>query len=34
MLTSTALMCIVDLTSVVDLLCVCWNVMYAEVLMP
>ena len=31
---STALMCIVDLTSIVDLICVCWNVTYAEELLP
>ena len=30
MLSSTALVCIVDLTSIVDLICVCWNVTYAE----
>ena len=27
---STALVHIVDLTSIVDLICVCWNVTYAE----
>ena len=31
---STALVCIVDLTSIVDLICVCWNVTYAEELLP
>ena len=30
MLSSTALVCIVYLTSIVDLICVCWNVTYAE----
>ena len=34
MLSSTALVCIVDLTSIVDLICVCWNVTYAEELLP
>ena len=33
MLSSTALLCIVDLTSIVDLICVCWNVSYAEELL-
>ena len=31
---STALVCIVDLTSIVDLICVCRNVTYAEGLLP
>ena len=31
---ATALVCIVDLTSIVDLIYVCWNVTYAEELMP
>ena len=30
MLSSTALVCIVDLTSIVGLIRVCWNVTYAE----
>ena len=34
MLSSTALVCIVDLTSIVDLMCVGWNVTYAEELLP
>ena len=34
MLSSTALVCIVDLTSIVDLICVCWDVTYAEELLP
>ena len=34
MLSSTALVCIVDLTSIVDLICVCWNVTYVEELLP
>ena len=34
MLSSTALVCIVDLTSIVVLVCVCWNVRYAEELLP
>ena len=34
MLSSTALVCIVDLASIVDLICVCWNVTYAEELLP
>ena len=34
MLSSTALVCIVDPTSIVDLICVCWNVTYAEELLP
>ena len=33
MLSSTALVCIVDLTSIVDLICVCWNVTYEEELL-
>ena len=33
MLSSTALVCIVDLTSIVDLMCVCWDVTYAEELL-
>ena len=28
------LLCIVDLTSIVDLMCVGWNVTYAEELLP
>ena len=34
MLISTALVCIVDLTSIVDFICVCWNVTHAEELLP
>ena len=34
MLSSTAPVCIVDLTSILDLICVCWNVTYAEELLP
>ena len=34
MLSSTALVCIVDLTSIVDLIYVRWNVTYAEQLLP
>ena len=34
MLSSTALVCIVNLTSIVHLVCVCWNVTYAEELLP
>ena len=34
MLSRTALVCIVDLTRIVDLICVCWNVTYAEELLP
>ena len=34
MLSSTALVCILDLTTVVDLIWVCWNVTYAEELLP
>ena len=34
MLSSTALVCIVDLTSIVDPICVCWNATYAEELLP
>ena len=34
MLSSTALVCIVDFTSIVELICVCWNVTYAEELLP
>ena len=34
MLSSTALVCIVDLTGIVDLICVGWNVTYAEELLP
>ena len=30
MLSSAGLVCIVYLTSIVDLICVCWNVTYAE----
>ena len=33
MLSSTALVCIVDLISIVDKICVCWNVTYAEELL-
>ena len=34
MLSSTALVGIVDLISIVDLICVCWNATYAEELLP
>ena len=34
MLSSTDLVCIVDFTSIVELICVCWNVTYAEELLP
>ena len=34
MFSSTALVCVVDLTSIVDLICACWNVTYAEELLP
>ena len=34
MLSSTALVCIVDLTSIVDLICVCWNLTYTVELLP
>ena len=34
MLNSTALVCIVDLTSIVDLICVRWMVTYAKELLP
>ena len=30
----TALVCIVDLESIVDLIGICWNVTYAEELLP
>ena len=33
-LSSTALVCIVNLTIIVDLICVCWNVTHAEELRP
>ena len=33
-LNSITLVCIVDLTSIVGLVCVCWNVTYAEELLP
>ena len=34
LLRSAALVCIVDLTSIVDLTYACWNVTYAEELLP
>ena len=34
MLSSNALLCIVDLTSIVDLIYVCWNVTYVEEFVP
>ena len=34
MLRSTALVCILDLMSMVELMCVCWNVTCAEELLP
>ena len=34
MLSRTALVCIVDLTSIVDLVCVRWNGTYADELLP
>ena len=33
-LSSTALVCIVDLSCIVDLKCACWNIAYAEELLP
>ena len=34
MLSSTALVCIVDVTSILDVICACWNVTYVEELLP
>ena len=34
LLSITAVVCIVHLTSIADLICVCWNVTYAEELLP
>ena len=34
MLSSTALVCIVDLTTIIDVICVCWNVTYVGELLP